>query len=101
MTIKGYEFKTDLWELFTEAESKGVSEVKKLFKEKFEQLKKEHNVIGLTELVITTNWKCWDNFYTKEMKLSKTFSDLYYKAHNWCCSNFKGEDMDYYFKYTD
>lgn len=93
--------KTNMWHEFTVAELKGIKGVQEHFKKVFDELKKAKDVEKLTELVLVTNWKCWDHYDMFHTKMSEAYSTLYYKAHNWCCSHFKGQDMDYYFNMVD
>lgn len=93
--------KFDLWHKFTVAECKGTKGVKEYFKKVFEELKEKKDVERLTELVLVTNWKSWDHYDMFHTQMSEVYSQLYYRAHGWCCSHFKGQDMDYYFGMTD
>ena len=93
--------KTDMWHKFTVAELKGSKGVEEYFKKVFTELKEKKDVENLTELVLVTNWKCWDHYNMFHQKMSQVYEKLYYRAHNWCCSHFKGQDMDYYFNMVD
>ncbi len=99
MEICGYTCKTTFWNDFLIAEKFGEKAIKDTFKRAFKEWKT--NIEYLTEFVMILNWKCW-HFYERNNKvISKLYCDLYYKAHNWCCNNLKGDDLKYYLETTD
>ena len=99
MEICGYTCKTTFWHDFSIAEKFGVKAIKDTFKRAFKEWKT--NTEYITEFVMILNWKCWYHYERNNKPLSKLYSDLYYKAHGWCCDNLKGDDLTYYLNTTD
>lgn len=99
MTVNGYECKTTFWDDFTIAEHFGVGGILDTYERAFEAWKEDTEYI--TEFVMILNWKCWDWYERGKSAVSKLYSDLYYKAHEWCLDNLKGEALDYYLRTTD
>ena len=95
----GYETKTTFWEDFTIAEVFGDSAVKDTLNRVFKEWK--NDITYVTELAVVTNLKCWQWYERGNDKLSKLYSDYYYKVQDYVYSHFKGEDIDYYFNITD
>lgn len=59
------------------------------------------NVQMYTALVLNLNWLIWEHYEAGNMKLAKLYDELWRKADEWACENFKGEDARYYFQETD
>lgn len=95
----GYEMKTTFWEDFTIADYFGMGAIKDTYKNAFNSWKR--NCEYVTELVLVLNWKCWHHYEHNNLELSKLYSDLYYKLHDWCLDNLKGSDLEYYLEWTD
>ena len=95
----GYEMKTTFWEDFTIADYFGMDAIKDSYKNAFNSWK--HNREYVTELVLVLNWKCWWHYEHDNLEVSKLYSDLYYKLHDWCLDNLKGSDLEYYLEWTD
>lgn len=94
----GYKSQTTFYMDFTIADAFGVDAIKDTFNRAFKEWK--DNVVYLTELVIVMNMKCWD-WYEKNNEYSELYGDLYYQARDYALDNLKGEDFDYYYKWTD
>lgn len=99
MIVNGYETKTTFWDDFSIADRFGINAIKDTYKRAFKAWK--HDVEYITELVLVLNWKCWHYYYKQNMEISSLYSDLYNKLNNWCYSNLKGKDLDYYYRTTD
>lgn len=94
----GLESCTTFWSDFCIADKFGEQAVKDTYKNS------EHWISDVemwTELVIVLNMKCWIYYEKGNMTLSKVYSDLYHKANTKAYDTYKGEEMDYYFRYTD
>lgn len=94
----GYKSQTTFYMDFTIADAFGVDAIKDTFNRAFKEWK--DNVVYLTELVIVLNMKCWD-WHEKNENYSELYGDLYYQARDYALDNLKGEDFDYYYKWTD
>lgn len=97
-----YNWQTTIWQDFTIADSFG----KKAIQETYNKIKLEwgYNIVFMTELALTTNWKCWDYYEKGNHDLAKLYEDLYYNTRDWVYgedANFSDEDLDYYFEQTD
>lgn len=95
----GYEMKTTFWQDFTIADAFGAEAVRDTYNRSFRDWK--NDVEYVTELVLVLNWKCWQHYEKENIGLSKLYSDLYYKSHDWCLDHLKGKDLEYYIKTTD
>ena len=93
------EWQTTFWMDFTIADRFGINAVKDTFKRAYEEWK--DNYVYLTELEIVMNWKCWDWYNKGNMKLSKLYSDYYYKCRDYAFKTFTKEQLDYHFEMTD
>lgn len=89
---------TTFWQDFTTADMFGIKGIKETFKLAFEGWK--YNYKYFTELVMVLNHKCWD-WYEKNDEYSELYSDLYYKARDYALDNFKGKELDFYYKVTN
>lgn len=84
---------------FTIADRFGEKGIKDTYKNVFKHWKDDLKY--LTEFVIVLNWKAWYWSDHGKMNYSKLYSDLWEEAHDWCCSNLKGEDLKYYLRTVD
>lgn len=94
----GYEPKTTFWGDFGVADVYGANAVEDTYKRSFDSFKDDKNY-G-TELAMVLNWKSWEHA-EKNPSLSKVYSDLYYKLHDYILDNWKDEDLEYYLSTTD
>lgn len=99
MIVNGYETKTTFWDDFTIADAFGVKAIKDTYKRAFDEWK--DNYIYLTELVLVTNWKCWQHYEKGNTKISELYGQLFHRARNYALSHLKGEEFQYFFNTTD
>jgi len=95
----GYEQKTTFWMDFSIADHFGVDAIKDTYRRAFENWRT--NVEYFTELVMILNRKCWYWYGKNNAELSELYSDLFYEAQGWAHDNYKGDDLDYFFRITD
>lgn len=99
MTLpNGYTMETTFFMDFHIAEVFGTEAVKDTFNRAFQAYK--NNYIYLTELAIVMSNQSivW---YEKNKELSKLYTDYYYMVDEYCLTNLKGEELNFYFKITD
>ena len=94
----GYEIKTTFWEDFTIADVYGEDAIKDTFNCAFSEWK--YNTEYITELVCVMSWKSC-SWYGKNESYMNLYSELYHNADSWCIDNLKGDDLNYYLKWTD
>jgi len=94
-----YEFKTTFWNDFTIADAFGEDAVRDTFARAFDEWKS--NTAYVTELVMVTNWKCWEHYENGNRAMSELYAELYHEADSWCLDNLRGADLEYFFKTTD
>lgn len=94
----GYEIKTTFWSDFSTADVLGIKAIKDTFKNAFDSWKNDTEYI--TELACVMSWKscAW---YEKNNEFSALYSEYYHKVDEWCLNNLKGDDLEYYLKWTD
>lgn len=94
----GYEIKTTFWSDFTIADKFGISAIRETFNNAFNSWK--NNTEYITELACVMSWKscAW---YEKNDEYCVQYSNYYHKVDSWCMDNLKGEDLEYYLKWTD
>lgn len=95
----GYTLKTTFFEDFMIAEKFGVDAVKDTFKRAFNEWK--DNYIYVTELTIVTNLLCWHWYYLGKEEISKLYSDYYHKTRSYALNHLKGDEFQYFWKWTD
>lgn len=103
--IEGYTPKTTFWQDFSIAERFGLPAVYDTTENALKYCESkdgEVNVEYITELALVLNHKLYQ-WYSEnhESKLAKAYNDLWQAVDNWCVSNLKDGDADYYFKTTD
>lgn len=97
--MDGYEFKTTFWDDFTIADMFGADAVRDTFRRAFGEWRDD--VEYVTELALVLNWRCWKHYERGDSELAELYGDLYHEVDDWCWSNIKGGDIDYYFRMTD
>ena len=97
--ITGYKPKTTFYTDFSIADRFGVKAVMDTYKRGLKTAK-ALGVEYLTEFVMVLNWKAFEH-NTKSMIYTKLYSDLYYKADDYCRDLLKGDDLRYYYKTLD
>ena len=66
----------------------------------------------ITIFVTELNMRIWKWYYkskeedfepTKDFDefVGRTFNDLWKKYDRWCCENFKGDELEFFYRYTD
>ena len=94
----GYETKTTFWEDFTIADAFGENAIKDTFKRSFDGWK--NNCEYVTELACVMSWKsCY--WYQKNEAYMNMYSEYYHKVDEWCMTHLKGDELQYYLKWTD
>lgn len=97
--VTGYKPKTTFYMDFSIADKFGIFAIKDTYKRAFKTW--QYNIEYLTELVMVLNWKIWEHNRNGNEVLESVYSDLYYKASEWCMENLEGEDLQYYYQTTD
>lgn len=97
----GYKPITTYWQDFSVADSFGVLAIEDTYNRSFKDLKSGGNVKYLTEFVMVLNWKIWQHYHQKNVRLSELYDKLWKEADEYCCNTLKGEDADYYYQTTD
>lgn len=96
--VYGYKLMTTFWNDFIIAEQFGVNAIKETYKRAFTEWKDNYKY--LTELVMVLNWRSWICWKHND-EYMELYSDLYYEADEYACTNLKGEELNYYFITTD
>lgn len=84
---------------FRIAEVFGALAMKDTFKRCFDEWK--GNIKYMTELTIVTNNLMWDRYNSGSIALSKLYESFWKRCDEWCCTNFKGDDLEYFLAVTD
>lgn len=95
----GFKFETDVWELFTKAETDDEVDVEELYKKLFRKWKDDVKMI--TELSMCLNWKLWEHYEKKEENLAELYNALRMRVDWYAHDVFVWEDAEYYFRTTD
>lgn len=83
---------------FAIAEKFGVKGIRDTYKRAFEGWKDNYHYF--TELVMVLNHRCW-MWNEKNNTLMELYRELYYKAHDYATSTYKGEALKFYLEVTD
>lgn len=75
-----------------------IAGVKDTYKRAFDEWKGNYKFF--TELVIVLNHKIWQH-YESNRKLAALYDRLWREADEYAMNNFKGEELDYYYRITD
>lgn len=94
----GYDLITTFWEDFSIADKYGVAGVKDTYKRAFSEWKDDYKFF--TELTLVLNHKIWQH-YESNRKLAALYDRLWREADEYAMNNFKGEELDYYYRITD
>ena len=97
--LTGYEPKTTFWQDFSIADNFGTSAIRDTYDRAFDHW--HNNVVYLTELVMTLNWKIWQHYEAGNSDISALYNELWERADAWACENLTGEDLDYFYRTTD
>lgn len=99
VTPMGYELTTTFWDDFSIADRFGIKAVKDTYKRAFNEWK--DNYVYLTELVLVTNWKCWEHYEKGNMTLSRIYNDYSQTASDYAYEHLKGDELSFFFNVTD
>ena len=94
----GYTPKTTFWMDFSIADRFGVKAVKGTYRQAFSEWK--HDIVYMTELVMVLNHKIWQHYQSND-SIARLYNDMWREADEWCCENFTGDDLTYYYSTTD
>ena len=97
-TKTGFKFTTDVWEVFTDAETNGDVEIEEVYRDLF---KKRHDDVKMVaELSMCLNWKIHEHGPVDE-PLARRYSYLWERVHSYALDVFDWEEGKYYFDITD
>lgn len=99
MIPEDYKFNTTFMSDFNIANAFGLGAIQDTYDRAFNEWK--NNVEYMKEFVLALNWHCWRTYHNKQIEMSKLYSDLYYKAHDYCLDNFKGKELEDYINFLD
>ena len=75
----GFKFTTNVWEVFTEAETNDDVNIEELYRELF---RKWHDDVKMVaELSMCMNWKLWEHYEQKNEQLAELYNDLRLRVH--------------------
>lgn len=89
---------TTFWEDFSIADKYGIAGVKDTYKRAFSEWKDDYKFF--TELTLVLNHKIWQH-YESNHELAALYDRLWREADEYAMNNFKGEELDYYYRVTD
>lgn len=89
---------TTFWEDFSIADKYGIAGVKDTYKRAFSEWKDDYKFF--TELTLVLNHKIWQH-YESNRELAALYDRLWREADEYAMNNFKGEELDYYYRITD
>ena len=92
------EFKTTFFDDFTIADNFWEKAIRDTYQRAFVEWK--NNVKYFTEFVVALNWKIWER-YEKDESVARVYNDLWQEADAYACENFKGDDLNYFYRLTD
>ena len=95
----GYKMKTTFWMDFSIADRLGVDAVEDTYNRAVEEWK--NDIEYMTELSLVLNHKIWEHYEGGRNSLVKIYNDLWANVDGYIYENFKGEDIQYYFRVTD
>jgi hypothetical protein len=94
----GYNLMTTFWEDFSIADKYGIAGVKNTYRRAFNEWKDDYKFF--TELTLVLNHKIWQH-YEGDRELAALYDRLWREADEYAMNNFKGEELDYYYRITD
>ncbi len=95
--MTGYKPISTFYTDFSIADKFGLDAIKETFNRVFKEWKDD--VKMGTELAMVMSWKSFE--HQNNSRFCHLYSQLYYKMDNYCCKNYKGEDLKYYLRTTD
>ena len=96
--LTGYKPITTFYMDFSIADKCGINAIKETYQRVFREWK--HNYKYITELAMVLNWKIW-RWYGQNEEYAKLYDKLWREIDEWCIDNFKGKELEYYYKTTD
>lgn len=96
--LNGYKPMTTFWNDFDIAEAFGVDAIKDTFQRAFKEWCGEYKY--LTELVLVLNHKIWQH-YQKNEAYAQAYNEAWEIADGYACDNLQGEELNYFYKWTD
>jgi hypothetical protein len=82
----GFKFTTDVWEVFTDAETNGDVEIEEVYRDLF---KKRHNDVKMVaELSMCMNRKLWEHHEKGDENLAELYNRLWMKVHDYALDVF-------------
>lgn len=95
----GFKFKTNVREVFTEAETDDNVDIEELYRQLF---RKWHDDVEMVaELSMCMNRKLWEHYYKYNEGLSELYNRLRMRVHDYALDVFTWEEGKYYFEVTD
>lgn len=94
----GYDLMTTFWEDFSIADKYGIAGVKDTYRRAFSEWKDDYKFF--TELTLVLDHKIWQH-YESNRELAALYDRLWREADEYAMNNFKGEELDYYYRVTD
>ena len=98
MAENGYELQTTFWNDFSIADRFGIEAINDTYKRAFSEWKDDYKFF--TELTLVLNHKIWQH-YDSNRELAALYDRLWREADEYAMNNFKGEELDYYYRITD
>lgn len=96
--ITGYEPKTTFYEDLSIAEAFGIQAIEDTLQRSFKHWKQDY--VYITELTMACNWKLW-RWYEKNDDYCKLYDRWWRRLDDWCMTNLKGDELEYYVQVTD
>ena len=96
--LTGYEVKTTFYTDFSISEIFGIDSIRSTYIQCFNEWKENYEYI--TELCMVLNWKMF-RWYEVRDEYYELYKVLYTELDQWCVSNLKGEELEYYYQTTD
>ncbi len=92
------DFSTTFWSDFTIAEAFGMNAVADTFNRAFSEWRSDYRY--LTDLVIVLNHKTWQH-WDSNRKLGELYCKLFETADRYAVETLKGDELHWFYKYTD
>jgi len=94
----GYETFTTFHMDFSIADKFGINAIKDTYNRAFKGWKDNYKYF--TELVMILNVKSWE-WHKKDHNICDLYIDLYYKAREYALTNYKDDELRYFWRTTD
>ena len=83
---------------FAIADSFGKDAVKDTFNKAFNEWKADSHMMA--EMALVLNHNIW-RYYEIDPELAKIYDECWKMADHYCIENYKGDDLDWYYRVTD